>query len=50
MDARADDSGVTTRMPGSSMKVRCANDSARVMAEGEQEITSGLAGADVNLR
>eukprot|EP00959_Pyramimonas_sp_CCMP1952_P205628 4300213-Pyramimonas_sp.AAC.1 len=37
-------------MRGSSMRFRGANDSAPVMAEGEQEVTAGRAGADVNLR
>eukprot|EP00959_Pyramimonas_sp_CCMP1952_P152579 3192601-Pyramimonas_sp.AAC.1 len=37
-------------MRGSSMRFRGVNDSAPVMAEGEQEVTAGLAGADVNLR
>ena len=32
------------------MRFRGVNDSAPVMAEGEQEVTAGLAGADVNLR
>ena len=37
-------------MRGSSMRFRGVNDSAPVMAEGEQEVTAGIAGADVNLR
>ena len=32
------------------MRFRGVNDSAPVMAEGEQEVTAGIAGADVNLR
>eukprot|EP00959_Pyramimonas_sp_CCMP1952_P175315 3663896-Pyramimonas_sp.AAC.1 len=39
-----------TRMRGASMRFRGVNDSAPVMAGGEQEVTVGPAGADVDLR
>eukprot|EP00959_Pyramimonas_sp_CCMP1952_P314124 6575803-Pyramimonas_sp.AAC.1 len=37
-------------MRRSPMRFRGVNDSALVMAAGKQEVTAGLAGADVNLR
>eukprot|EP00959_Pyramimonas_sp_CCMP1952_P186122 3892013-Pyramimonas_sp.AAC.1 len=37
-------------MKGPSMRFRGVSDSAPVMAEGEQEVAAGLAGASVNLR
>ena len=50
LDGYTDDCRVTTRMKGSAMRFRGVNDSAPVTAEGEQEVSAGLAGADVNLR
>ena len=37
LDGYTEDGRVTTRMRGSSMRFRGVNDSAPVMAEGEQE-------------
>eukprot|EP00959_Pyramimonas_sp_CCMP1952_P220324 4606334-Pyramimonas_sp.AAC.1 len=45
-DGYAEDSRVTAMMRGSSTRVRGVNDSALAMAEGEQEVTAGHAGAD----
>eukprot|EP00959_Pyramimonas_sp_CCMP1952_P449355 9408876-Pyramimonas_sp.AAC.1 len=46
----ADGHRATARMRGSPMRFRGVNDSALVMADGEQEAAAGLAGAGVNLR
>eukprot|EP00959_Pyramimonas_sp_CCMP1952_P160041 3347413-Pyramimonas_sp.AAC.1 len=46
----AEDSRVTARMRGSSACFRGASGSAWVVADGEQEVAAGLAGADVDLR